>query len=63
MLVGAVSVNSLCQQGGPFGLSVNRHFVKIIVLNAIPVIRYLCYTSLVVKYSHRVKTSSLLFLM
>ncbi len=27
MLVGGVSVNSLCQQGGPFALSVNRHSV------------------------------------
>ncbi len=27
-LVGGVSVNSLCQQGGLFALSVNRHAVK-----------------------------------
>ncbi len=27
-LVGGVSVNSLCQQGGPFALSVNRHSEK-----------------------------------
>ncbi len=29
MLVGGVSVNSFCQQGELFALSVNRHFVKI----------------------------------
>ncbi len=28
-LVGGVSLNSLCQQGGPFVLSVNRHSEKI----------------------------------
>ncbi len=27
-LVGGVSINSLCQQGGPFALSVNRHSQK-----------------------------------
>ncbi len=27
-LVGGVSVNSLCQQGGVFALSVNRHSIK-----------------------------------
>ncbi len=29
MLVGGVSVNSLCQQGGLFALSVNRHSVNL----------------------------------
>ncbi len=29
ILVGGVSVNSLCHQGGPFALSVNRHSEKI----------------------------------
>ncbi len=30
MLVGGVSVNGLCQQGGLFALSVNRHSVILI---------------------------------
>ncbi len=31
MLVGGASVNSLCQQGGPFALSVNRHTVIVYI--------------------------------
>ncbi len=31
MLVGGVSVNSLCQQGGLFALSVNRHSIFVII--------------------------------
>ncbi len=31
MLVGGASVNSLCQQGGPFALSVNRHSVIVYI--------------------------------